>query len=409
MRNFGEARWIGRPGWAIYVRSRAEADSRTFSDRRAVMPHPTSKFAGPRRAATRRSILAGAGGLALGAASPALAATGDYWPAASGWAAVAPAQAGLDAARLSAALDAAMADRSADLLVLRGGRIVAERYAAGAGVTRTQEIASAAKSMVSVLVGVCIDQGRIRGVEQSASDFIPQWKGTPKEAITLRHLLTMTSGLDFRDLKVRGVAGDQFAINAAAPQIAPPGTQWAYATPIFHLLYHVVARAAGEPFEAFAGRNLLEPLGMKDTTWVTNVGQGANGPVTNYYSARCSARDLARFGLFALRGGRWEARQVVSEAYLRQATAPSQDLNPAYGFLWWENARPGHGALPGEPIGYRFEGSPHDVFAALGAGGQVVLVVPSLDIVVVRQGENPSPRMIPTLLAEACASAGWRA
>jgi CubicO group peptidase (beta-lactamase class C family) len=359
---------------------------------------------------TRRMVLAGVAGAATGAALPVWGDPADYWPDATTWARRAPGDAGLDPGRLQAAVDAAMADNSNDVLVLRGGRIVAETYAAGSGPEKTQEIASAAKSMVSVLIGMCIGQGKIKGVDQSASDFIPQWRDTPKAAITLRHLLTMTSGLAFRGLRVRGVTGDQLAINAAAPVAFAPGTHWAYSTPMFHLLYHVVERAAGEPFEAYAQRNLIEPLGMKDTTWVTSAGVGSDGPVTNYYSARCSARDLARFGLFAQRDGRWDGRQLISAAYLNAATAPSQTLNGAYGYLWWENARPGHSAAGGgDAPAYRFPGSPRDVFAALGAGGQAVMVAPSLDLVVVRQGRTPGPDMLPDLLASVCAAAGYRA
>ncbi len=350
---------------------------------------------------TRRTVLAGTAALVVG---PAVAATADYWPGATDWAGVEPGPAGFDPVKLSTAIDIAMADRSNSVVVLRGGRRVVERYATGITPASRQEVASTAKSIISVLVGIAIDMGRIKSVDQGAADFIPQWRNTPQAAITLRHMLTMTSGQDFRNLALRGVAGDQFAINAAAPQAVSPGTRWAYDTATFHLLYHVIARAAGEPFEAFAQRNLLDRLGMMDTGWVTNLGQSAGGPVTNYYTARCSARDLARFGLFAQRGGRWAGQQIVSAAYLRAATSPSQDLNPAYGYLWWNNAKPGRGAGVGaggtEASGYRFEGSPRDTFAAMGAGGQVVMVVPSLDLVVVRQGQNPGgTQMLPTLLA----------
>jgi CubicO group peptidase (beta-lactamase class C family) len=355
---------------------------------------------------TRRQAMAV---LACGAAVAGRAeAAVEYWPGPDRWEAIEPAAAGFDPQRLNAALDAAMADRSADVLVLRAGRIVAERYAPDFNVDRKLQIASAAKSMVSVLVGVAIDQGKIRSLDQSAADFIAPWRGTPKAAITIRDLLTMTSGLDDTGLALRGIAGDQFAINAAAPQLAPPGTRWAYQTAVFHLLYHVIAHAAGEPFEAFASRNLTGPLGMRHTDWVTSLGRGPNGPVTNYYTAACSGRDLARFGLMALRGGRWAGRQVVSAAYLKQATAPSQDLNPAYGFLWWENARPGFGAEEAVrgAAALRFDGSPKDTFCALGAGGQAVMVVPSLDLVVIRQGEAPRrPGMLPGLLAATCAAA----
>ena len=355
---------------------------------------------------TRRTVLAAGAALV---AVPSVAATTDYWPGTVDWAGREPVAAGVDPAKLSNAIDIAMADRSNSVVVLRGGRRIVERYAAGIAPASRQEVASAAKSMVSVLVGIAIDKGRIRSVDQRAADFIPHWRNTPQAAITLRHMLTMTSGQDFRGLALRGVAGDQFAINAAAPQAVRPGTRWAYDTATFHLLYHVIARATGEPFEDFAQRNLLGPLGMTDTGWVTGVGQGAGGPTTNYYSARCSARDLARFGLFAQRGGQWADKQIVSAAYLRAATSPSQDLNPAYGYLWWNNAKPGHGAGVGaggaEASGYRFEGSPRDTFAAMGAGGQVVMVVPSLDLVVVRQGQNPAGgQMLPALLASVCAA-----
>jgi len=354
---------------------------------------------------SRRVFVGAAAGLAIG--GPSMAAGSEYWPAGNDWAGPAPGGSGLDQQRLAAGIDAAMAERSSSVVVLHKGRLAAERYAPGVKDPSLQEIASAAKSLVSVLVGIAIDQGRIKSVEQSAADFIPAWRDRPQAAITIRHMLSMTSGQDFRGLALRGVAGDQFGINAAAPQAVPPGTLWAYDTATFHLLYHLIERAVGEPFEVFAGRNLLGPLGMKDTTWLTNVGQGPGGPVTNYYSARSSARDLARFGLFAQRGGRWAGRQIVSAAYLKAATSPSQALNPAYGYLWWENARPGRGAGVGaggaEVPGYRFEGSPRDTFAAMGAGGQVVMVVPSLELVVVRQGQNPaSAASLPRLLAAVC-------
>jgi len=341
--------------------------------------------------ATRRTLLAAAALAPWSLRAAAAGARSFYWPTGAEWASAPPSDAGFDPAVLDAAVRGALADDGVGAVVLRHGRIVAEAYAPGGGASETRELASAAKSVVSVLVGVAIDQGHIRGIDQSASDFIPQWKGTPKQAITIRHMLTMTSGLHFQGLAIRGITGDQLALDAAAGLDEPPGRRWAYATPIFHLLYHVVEIAAGEPFEAFAQRNLIGPLGMQHWSWVTNVGRGANGPVRNYYTARCSARDLARFGLFALRGGRWNNRQLVSADYFRAATTPSQSLNPCYGYLWWLNAKPGLDAAGGD-LGYRFPGSPPDTFAALGAGGQVAIETPSLDLVVVRQGTQPRNR-----------------
>jgi CubicO group peptidase (beta-lactamase class C family) len=336
---------------------------------------------------TRRELLLAAGAVSLGAGTAAAQAREAYWPSGT-WETLDPAAAGFEPGRLSAAVAAGLEDQSASILVLRGGRMVTEAYGAGGTPERVIEIASAGKSMVSILTGMAIDDGKIKGVEQNAAAFIPEWRGTAKEAITVRHLLTMTSGLDDKGLALRNVAGDQAALNAGAPAAYPPGTHWAYATALYHLMFHVVARAVGEPFEAYAQRRLLTPLGMSGTTWLTNAGQGAQGkPVTNYYTARCTARDLARFGLFAAAGGQWNGRRLVSESYFRDATRPSQALNPAYGYLWWVNAQPGRGPENAGPLRRQLgEGTPPDAFAALGAGGQDVMVVPSLDLVVVRQG-----------------------
>ena len=272
-------------------------------------------------------------------------------------------------------------------MVLRDGRIIAEAYGASGGADKLQAIQSAGKSMTSVLTGCCLDDGKIRSLDQSASAFFPEWKGTPKEAVTIRHLVTMTSGLDDTGLAVRNVAGDQAALNAAAPLINPPGTRWHYNTPVYHLMFHLVQRAAGEPFEAYAKKKLLDPLGMTSTTWLTNQGKDAAGKtVTNYYTANCTARDMARFGLMALGGGQWNGKTVVNPGYFRDATRPSQELNGAYGYLWWVNARPGRAPAANALLRYQFAGAPLDTFAALGAGGQNVIVVPSQKLVIVRQG-----------------------
>jgi CubicO group peptidase (beta-lactamase class C family) len=349
---------------------------------------------------TRRELLMAAGALSLGAGAAAAQTRTANWPGSGSWETLTPQAAGFDPEKLSAAVQAGLADQSASLLVLRGGRMVTEAYAADGGPDRVIEIASAGKSMVSILAGMAIDDGKIKGVEQSASAFIPEWRGTPKEAITVRHLLTMTSGLDDKGLALRNVAGDQAALNAAAPVAYPPGTHWAYATALYHLMFHVVARAVGEPFEAYAQRKLVTPLGMSGTTWLTNVGHDAAGkPVTNYYTARCTARDLARFGLFAAAGGQWNDRRLVSADYFHNTTRPSQALNPAYGYLWWVNAEPGRGPENLGVLRHQLgETTPLDAFAALGAGGQDVMVVPSLDLVVVRQGTQFRGAATPAVL-----------
>ncbi|MBU2118260.1 MAG: beta-lactamase family protein, partial [Alphaproteobacteria bacterium] len=285
---------------------------------------------------------------------------------------------------VQAAVEAAFADGATSVLIARRDEVLAERYAPDWPADRPREVASVAKSILAVLLAMAVEDGAIRDFDRPAADWIPAWRGDDRRAITLRHLMSMTSGLDDAGLALRGVTGDQFALNAAAPLRDAPGTRWAYNTAASHLLFHVLARATGETVDAYAGRHLLGPLGMDGTVWVTNAGRGADGPVTNWYSAACTARDLRRFGTMVLAGG----RGLISPGSLAALTAPSQALNPSYGLLWWSNALPGvdaTGRLPGR----RFPDAPHDVVAALGAGGQALMLVPSRGLIVIRQGDPP--------------------
>ncbi len=317
---------------------------------------------------SRRAVLSGLSGTAAGCAVPGL---GD--PQGGG---------------LAAVLDFAMARRSTGVLVGRGGETLAERYAPGWGPDRPREVASVAKSLLAVLIAMAIEDGAISGFDQRAADFIPAWREDARARITLHHLMSMTSGLDDAGLALRDVSGDQFAINAAAPLRHVPGTRWAYNTAAYHLLFHILARGVGEAVEAWASRRLLRPLGMANTSWITSPGRGRQGSVTNYYSARSTARDLARFGELVRGEGVWRGRRLMRAASLRTLLSASQGLNPSYGLLWWLNAEPGQDAF-GRGPGLRFPSAPRDTVAALGAGGQMVLIVPSRRLIVVRQGEPP--------------------
>ena len=307
---------------------------------------------------------------------------------------------------LESVLDLAMAQSSSGVLVSRNGEVVAERYAAGWGPDRPREVASVAKSIIAVLLAMAVQDGAIPSFDQPAADFIPVWRDDARAGITLRHLMSMTSGLDDSGLALRGVTGDQLAINAAAPLRDPPGTRWAYNTAAYHLLFHVLARAVGETVEAFAGRRLLAPLGMDHTGWITSQGSGADGPVTNYYSAASTARDLARFGELVVGGGVCNGQRLIDAALLHSLVSPSQDLNPSYGLLWWSNALPGKDAF-GRGDALRFPSAPRDTVAALGAGGQMLLIVPSRSLIVVRQGDVPASAALgDDLLAGALRASG---
>ena len=334
-----------------------------------------------------RSIHAAILALAIGASGQeAVQPETIYWPG-DEWEVSTPKAVGLDAKKLEATAKFVLSRNSTSFLVLRGGRIVLEKYGNGGGVNVKRRIASATKSMTAILVGMALDAGKFEGLDQPVAHFLPGWKDTPKEKITLLHLLTMTSGLNPKGFARMRPEGDQFEANGKMKRASAPGAKWQYNTPAYHMTFRWLEKATGVSLPEWTNDKLLAPLGMKHTLWTSQD----RGDVTNYFNLACSARDMARFGVFVLRKGKWRDKQLVSAAFFNAATSPSQELNPAYGYLFWLNAKKGHSAV-GRKIDYRFPGVPRDAIACLGAKGQQILAIPSQDLVLVRQGDSPQDR-----------------
>ena len=334
---------------------------------------------------TRRALfrMAAAGAVA-GVSSRRFSAQSVYWPG-STWETRTPRDAGMSAEGVEEALAYAGAHNSTGLVILRGGRIVAERYWNGWTETTAQPIFSSSKSLTSVLVGMAIEEKRIKSVGETASDFVASWKATPKEAITIRHMLSMTSGIRVGAAAVSPEI-DAFDQTAALPLEHTPGEFWAYNTPVYRMLIRVLEIASKESIDAFTTRKLAGPIGMSVSKWDCDP---APKNQTNCTWYRSGLRDMSRFGLMILRKGRWENRQLVSEAWLRESTVTSQRLNESYGYLWWLNGKASFrlpAAVQGVRQGMLWPNCPPDAFGALGAQDKKIYVVPSLDLVVSRHG-----------------------
>lgn len=334
---------------------------------------------------TAAAGLAGVGAKAV-SAQPILSRPSLYWPGATDWDRRTPRDGGMDPLALDEALLYAGAHSSTGLVVLRGGRIVAEQYWNGWTQETAQPIFSTSKSITAMLVGMAMAQRRIKGLSQSASDFVSSWKGTPKAAITLRHMLTMTSGI--RNTAGAGVSGDvdAFEETAALPLEHEPGEVWAYNTPVYRMLIRILEIASRESIDAFTARTLSGPIGMSRSTW--DCGAAPKGR-TNCTWYRSNLRDMSRFGLLVLRQGQWEGHRLISEQYLKESTSTSQKLNESYGYLWWLNGMPSYrlpGGAGGVQQGMLWPDCPPDAFGALGAQDKKIYVVPSLDLVVARHG-----------------------
>ena len=196
-----------------------------------------------------------------------------YWPGEK-WETTSPKTAGLDAKKLEVTAGFVSAHNSTSFLVLRGGRIVLESYGNGGGVNVRRRIASATKSMTAILVGMALDAGKFRGLDQPVADFHPDWKDTRKEKITLRHLLSMTSGLGPRGFARQRPQGDQFGHNAKMPVVAAPGQKWRYNTPAYHMTFRLLEKATGTSLANWTSEKLLSPLGMRHSRWNSQVRPG---------------------------------------------------------------------------------------------------------------------------------------
>jgi CubicO group peptidase (beta-lactamase class C family) len=305
-----------------------------------------------------------------------------YYPHGKDWETRTPKDAAMDAAALDDAVKYAAEHNSTGLVIVRGGRLVTEQYWQKWTAETAQPIFSSSKSVTATLVGMAIEEGKMKGVEQSASAFVPQWKGTPKEAITLRHMLAMTSGIKVG--AVRAVAEiDAFAETADFPLEHKPGAHWAYNTPVYRMLLRMLETATGENINQYTRRKFA-PLQLQNSSW--DCGPAPNNQ-TNCSWYRSSLRDMSKFGLLILRNGKWEDRQLISAKFVKEATNTSQKLNEAYGYLWWLNGKPSFKLAGGRAgQGMLWPDCPPDAFGALGAQDKKIYVVPSLDLVVARHG-----------------------
>jgi CubicO group peptidase (beta-lactamase class C family) len=298
------------------------------------------------------------------------------------WPTVDPASAGWDVAKLNAALDFAGSRDTRSLVILQDGRILAERYWS-VGPNFMRDIASAQKSIVSVLVGIAVEK-QLLTLDESISGVLGAgWSNADAEAearITVRHLLTMTSGLGL-------------TLEAQAA----PGTTWLYNNDAYHRLQLVLEKRSGLGIDALSRAWLFQPLGATHSEWAPRAQTDSQGLAL--WGLSMSARDLARFGLLMMADGAWNGTQVAPSEYLATATRPSQALNPAYGQLFWLNGQ-AFTLIP--PASARIDGplipsAPQDVFAGLGKDDQKVYVSRSLRLVVTRLGAQAGTRTAETL------------
>jgi CubicO group peptidase (beta-lactamase class C family) len=302
-----------------------------------------------------------------------------YFPAINSdtWETKSVADLGWNQNELQPLLDYLSTKNSKSFIILHNGKIVVESYFNGHSSTASWYWASAGKTLTSTVSGIAQQEGLLN-INNKVSDYLGVgWTSAPlakENLITCKNLLSMNSGLD-------DSTGDDVS-PANLQYIADAGTRWGYHN-VYVKMQDVVAAASNQTWNSYFNTKLKEKIGM--TGLWTNLDN-----LSVYWS---NTRSMARFGLMIYAKGKWENTQIVPENYLNQATNTSQDINKAYGYLWWLNGKSNY-HLPGLQVQFNGElipNAPADMFAALGKNDQKIYVVPSKKLVVIRMGDVANP------------------
>jgi len=332
---------------------------------------------------SRRSVLLAAGAIVVGrlplaasaGASPARQGDDRPWPTA-GWTTGTPEEVGIDPFTL-ADVDARAPYETPDLsafLVVRNGLLVWERSYNGYEPGDALNVRSVTKTVTGTLVGIALRDGLFTGLEQTVGEIVPDRIPTGADPlvadVTLRQLLTMTSGLawdNHTDWPTLIASPNWVALTLGQPVVGIPGETYVYNTGGSHLLGVMVSEVAGMPVDRFAQERLFDPLGIEPGDWARSPQEEPNGGS----GLELSARDMAKLGYLYLNGGLWAGDRLLASDYAQAATtyqSVGDDTGLAnYGYQWWVTST--------------YQGYP--AYFALGYGSQHIFVVPDLDLIVV--------------------------
>ncbi len=321
-----------------------------------------------------------------------------YFPpaSASDWATVTPASLGWDESKIPDLVNFLQTTNTRAFLVLKNGKIVIEQYygvqltsANAFDQSSTWYWASAGKTLTSALVGIAYGQGKIN-LDAKTSDYLGTgWTSLTldqENKITVRNQLTMTTGLD--DYSDPGSTGDKDCTDKACLIYkADAGTRWAYHNAPYTLLDGVIAAGTGQTLINYFNAQIGTKIGM-DGTYIKS---GYNNV---FYS---TPRSMARYGLLLLNQGTWNGTQIIPKDYFTLMSTTSQNINLSYGYLTWLNGKASY-MVPNSQTVYPTDlttSAPADMFAAMGKNGQLINVVPSMGLVVIRMGDAPDNNLVP--------------
>lgn len=239
------------------------------------------------------------------------------------------------------------------LVILKDGQIVHESYHQGTGPDDLRISWSVAKSFLSALFGIVLAEGHIDSLDDPVTKYVPALAGTAYDGTTIRHILTMSSGVAFNEdymnfwsdinrmgrVLALGRSMDAFAASLT-DRTAEPGSRWHYVSIDTHVLGMILRGATGEDIPELMGRHILAPMGLEQAPHYLADGHGVSFVLGGL---NVTTRDYARFGQMIAQGGLWQDRQIVPGDWVVASTTPSAPGGAGYGYQWWiaEGASPG--------------------------------------------------------------------
>ncbi len=268
-------------------------------------------------------------------------------------------------------------------LVIKNDSVRFEKYYDRFGDTSRVNSFSMAKTFVSIMIGIAINEGKIKSVDQPVGDFIPEFKTGDNAKLTIRHLLTMSSNINFDEDYSNPLAfpaqayygTDLLKLILKYKVVGEPGKVFKYLSGNTQILGIVLERATGKHISDYTSEKLWKPMGAKmPAFWSLDQKDGVEKA---YCCFNSNARDFARFGQLYLDSGRWKGQQLVPEAYVKQSVTlaglvdDDGSKNMRYGYSWW--------IIP------EYKG--HSIFYARGIKGQYIIIIPDQKMVIVRLGQ----------------------
>lgn len=269
-------------------------------------------------------------------------------------------------------------------LLIKKDQIIFEKYWDEYSVNSLSNSFSMAKSIVSLMIGIAIDEGYIDSVDDNVGNYLSEFKTGEKSKVTIRHLLEMSSGLSWDEaytspfsITTKGYYGTNLAeLVLSQESDYPAGEIYEYKSGNTQLLGLILQESTGESLSAYASQKLWKPMGaLNDALWSIDREKGVEKAFCCFNS---NARDFARFGKLLLQKGRWNETQLISQAYLENSIAPVKHLKDEtgqsvnyYGWQWW-----------------LLEYKDQDVVYMRGLDGQYVFILPESDMIIVRLGEK---------------------